>query len=619
VSSHTKTFRSMSRAARLYLASTTLAALGAGAAAVATADLGEQRWAAFALLAIASAVAQLFVVRTQRNQAYHTTIAFIVPAAILLSPALIVALVLVQHTPEYVRERYRWYIATFNVTNYALNALAAWAAFHLVAAGSDGRWAAGAFAAAFALVACNHGLLAVMLKLGRGHSLRRSTLFTADALATDLAPAVLGVVIAHFALQDGWLVPAAVLPLCFLYRALAVPRLHADNATQSARAERERRLTALGLSAMSGASPDAVVDEAMCIARDHLGLRASRLVELDAGGGARLRACAGCRPEPVGTASQLRGVAAAALARTEPVVAPDGARIAVAVPGRDGPIGVMSFDAREPREHGEDELQAVQVLATTVSVVLHRERTDLALRQSEERRQIVLDQMLRAEQEERLRIATDLHDDTIQVMTATLIGLDRMGRNLQANDVAAASTALGRARQTLSAAVDRTRLLTFELRPPLLEANGLAAAVEELVEQVGREARFDARVAVDVGRYPLTVEDLTYRIVQEAIANVRKHAGADQVEVELRERDGELRGSIADDGCGFDIDAALDRSAMRLHLGLDALIERVRLAGGTFDLRSHPGAGSRLSFTLPLDALSLPGRARPSNVMAAAA
>jgi hypothetical protein len=89
-------------------------------------------WATFAALGLSAAVAQLFVVRTPRNQSYHATIAFLVPAAILLPPELVALVAVVQHIPEWLKNRSAWYIQTFNICNWTLAMLAAWGTFHAI-------------------------------------------------------------------------------------------------------------------------------------------------------------------------------------------------------------------------------------------------------------------------------------------------------------------------------------------------------------------------------------------------------------------------------------------------------------------------------------------------------
>ncbi len=226
--------------------------------------------------------------------------------------------------------------------------------------------------------------------------------------------------------------------------------------------------------------------------------------------------------------------------------------------------------------------------------------TEHALADSEEQRRKVTGEMLRVEAEERARIAMDLHDDTIQVLAATLVSLDRLASAIDRGDVAAGRDAAAVARSTLATALERARRLMFELRPPLLEASGLGAAITALVDQAAMDTGWSVEVEVDLPRYSPATEALVYRTVQEVVTNARKHAQASQVSVTLSERDGVVRAEVVDNGRGFELDAALDRDRMRLHLGLEALFERVRLSGGELEVRTAPGKGTAVSFRAPV-------------------
>jgi signal transduction histidine kinase len=229
-------------------------------------------------------------------------------------------------------------------------------------------------------------------------------------------------------------------------------------------------------------------------------------------------------------------------------------------------------------------------------------KTQRALETSERRRRALLGSMLRAEEAERQRIAVELHDDTIQVMVAALVGLDACQATIDRDDTDAAVERIARARTTLSEAVDRVRRMTFELRPPLLDAQGLGPAVSDLLDEVAAECGLETRMDVSVRRYSPEIEILAYRTVRELMANVRKHAQAERIELSLHDRGSLLVCSVTDDGVGFDsdgVDRPRKRRRMRLHLGLDATVERVRIAGGTFSIDSGPG-GTTVRFTVPL-------------------
>jgi signal transduction histidine kinase len=229
-------------------------------------------------------------------------------------------------------------------------------------------------------------------------------------------------------------------------------------------------------------------------------------------------------------------------------------------------------------------------------------KTQRALETSERRRRSLLGSMLRAEEAERQRIAVELHDDTIQVMVAALVGLDACQATIDRDDADAAVERIARARTTLSEAVDRVRRMTFELRPPLLDAQGLGPAVSDLLDEVAAGCGLETRIDVSVRRYSPEIEILAYRTVRELMANVRKHAQANRVELSVQDRGSVLVCALTDDGVGFDsgdADRPRRRRRMRLHLGLDATVERVRIAGGTFSIDSNSG-GTTVRFTVPI-------------------
>jgi diguanylate cyclase (GGDEF)-like protein/putative nucleotidyltransferase with HDIG domain len=191
-------------------------------------------WPTFLILGSAAAVAQLFVVRTPRNQSYHTTIVFLIPAVMLLPPELVALMGLVQHVPEWLKNRNAWYSQTFNICNYTLSSLAAWACFHAilrahgVIESADLRLAVGGMAAAALFVAVNHILLAPMLHFFYSHSISELGIFSFESLSTDLVLAALGVGIGAFWGINPWLIPFAVAPLLLIHRSLSVPQLQEE-------------------------------------------------------------------------------------------------------------------------------------------------------------------------------------------------------------------------------------------------------------------------------------------------------------------------------------------------------------------------------------------------------
>ena len=232
--------------------------------------------------------------------------------------------------------------------------------------------------------------------------------------------------------------------------------------------------------------------------------------------------------------------------------------------------------------------------------VTERNAVQAALMESEQRREQVLAAMLRAEDEQRARIATDLHDDTVQVMTAALLSLDRITGAIQRGEREVALTAATAYRQSLVQAMERTRRLMFELRPPALVTAGLAAALDDLLDEASRETGFAVHLDCPRARFGDTLESLVYRAMAEGVVNVRKHAAAANVWLDCQVRSDHLDVTLRDDGRGFSEAELADAGRRRLHLGLDSIAERVRLAGGRFAIHSTPGEGTQLELSLPL-------------------
>jgi diguanylate cyclase (GGDEF)-like protein len=212
--------------ARNYLAALALAA------AAATIAIGLQPepvpWKHFVILLLVAPAVQLFAEHGPGNQVFHSGLAFTVAAVLLLPPELAVLVCIVQHLPEWARQRYPWYIQTFNIVNYVLSALAAALVWRLFGAGTTDTGAAAVAAAACCgavFVVVNHTLLARMLRYARGRTLAETRLFSVDGLAGSGSLAAIGIVFAFTVDRDPLLAVLVALPLLLVQRALTVPLL----------------------------------------------------------------------------------------------------------------------------------------------------------------------------------------------------------------------------------------------------------------------------------------------------------------------------------------------------------------------------------------------------------
>ncbi len=213
------------------------------------------------------------------------------------------------------------------------------------------------------------------------------------------------------------------------------------------------------------------------------------------------------------------------------------------------------------------------------------ERVDLERRRSS---QLVL----RAQEEERGRVARDLHDEVNQALTAILLRLEALDHDMppeRRDDV-------GEIKRLALQAMDELINLARQLRPAALDDHGLVTAIEAQVRGFGERTGIQAQL--ECSGDPATLDDekqtVIYRIAQEALANAGRHAGASRVEVALNAVAEGAWLSVSDDGRGFDPVAARGGG-----LGLEGMAERARLVGGQLDLRSAPGSGTEITLRVP--------------------
>lgn len=221
-----------------------------------------------------------------------------------------------------------------------------------------------------------------------------------------------------------------------------------------------------------------------------------------------------------------------------------------------------------------------------------RRSLEILRRSTEDRRRLLM-RLENAQEEERRRVAADIHDDSIQVISAADIRAQGLMRRITDPELRAEAEAL---RETLGEAVERLRHLLFELRPPSLDREGLVPALRSYVSRLeGPQVRVDDGLTAEP---PPDIRALLFRIAQEAVANARKHARAASVAVSLVSDEGGVRLRVIDDGVGFDPSVA--NEPMPGHIGVPTMIERAELAGGRCRIESEPGRGTTVDAWLPL-------------------
>lgn len=225
------------------------------------------------------------------------------------------------------------------------------------------------------------------------------------------------------------------------------------------------------------------------------------------------------------------------------------------------------------------------------------------LQERDEDRTRILQRTNAAIEVERNRIARDLHDGPVQGISAASLSLETVRLMLEAGETARAMEILQEVTTNLSEEALNLRRIMRDLRPPLLDERGLAAAVQDLCIRLQRELGIEVRVEARTdARIPQDVETLAYRVIQEALSNVAKHSGASQVVVRIKGAGSILNVEVEDDGKGFDPAAARD-FLREGKVGLASMRERAELAGGSLAVRSEPGRGTVVMASLPFEVL----------------
>jgi signal transduction histidine kinase len=222
-----------------------------------------------------------------------------------------------------------------------------------------------------------------------------------------------------------------------------------------------------------------------------------------------------------------------------------------------------------------------------------------AVERAQAERGRLLDRTVHVAEQERARLAAELHDGPIQHLTSLAYDLERACLSLVDGRVDGGIRTVRKTEGMLRQEVGELRRLIVELRPPALDKVGLEAAVREQVAEFQRRTRIDCAVEVALPeRLAPDVETVLYRVAREALTNVEKHARAGRVRVILVRERGAVRLEVRDDGVGFD-PAAAAGTAGRDHYGLLGMRERVELAGGTWALETGPARGVTVRATFP--------------------
>ena len=251
------------------------------------------------------------------------------------------------------------------------------------------------------------------------------------------------------------------------------------------------------------------------------------------------------------------------------------------------PIGVASVHDKlgQTSTFVDEDLRLAESLAVRAAIAV-----ELSQRVSRD----AVRRVVEAQENERARLARELHDETGQALTSILLGLKTLDRRITDDDGRAAVSEL---RELVVDTLQDVRRLAVELRPAALDDFGLVPAIERLLSTVAEQSGLVVDLQSQLGqeRLPTDAETTLYRITQEALTNVVKHADAERVTVHLSRSDGLVRLVVQDDGAGFDPDLVRDGG-----VGLVGMRERTALVDGRLAIESTEGAGTMLTVEVPI-------------------
>ncbi|WP_232021464.1 MULTISPECIES: GAF domain-containing sensor histidine kinase [Pseudonocardia] len=265
---------------------------------------------------------------------------------------------------------------------------------------------------------------------------------------------------------------------------------------------------------------------------------------------------------------------------------------------RGGLVGVLNVHTVERREFSPRDLELLHVIGRLVAGALDQARQHRRLAMRERAHERFVEQVIANQEAERRRMAGDIHDGISQRLISLSYHLDAATHAVD-DDAVEVAVQLAHARDLLGLALDEARVAIGGLRPPILDDLGLAGGLASLARST---PQLPVDIAVDDERLPEHVELALYRIAQEGLQNIVKHAAAALATLRFRVHHGVARLDVSDDGVGFDVTRTqqFGATATPSGYGLASMTERAELVGGRLRIRSRRGVGTTVTVTVPL-------------------
>lgn len=264
-------------------------------------------------------------------------------------------------------------------------------------------------------------------------------------------------------------------------------------------------------------------------------------------------------------------------------------------------IGVFTISSLEKsRIFSPREIKLAQTIANQVAVAIENARLMGLIKEHSRHLAILSSKVIKAQEEERKRIAEELHDRVGQALTAMKINLQMSSRNLPTN-AGRVKDRIADTQQLLSETLEEIRYLSSDLRPPTLDDFGLVPTLRWYGQSFSRRFGINFNLRIDgFGRFPSEIETIMYRLAQEALTNAGKHSKAKDVWVGLSCNRSNAYMTIRDNGIGFDVEKFYAEDYTKKSFGLMSMRERVQFLNGSFTIRSKKNYGTKLIITIPL-------------------
>jgi two-component system NarL family sensor kinase len=264
-----------------------------------------------------------------------------------------------------------------------------------------------------------------------------------------------------------------------------------------------------------------------------------------------------------------------------------------------GLVGVLNVHTVARREFTDGDVQLLRVIGRLIAGAMHQARLHRQLVARERAHELFVEQVIEAQEIERRRVAGDIHDGISQRLITLSYRLDAAARAVGIDPVEA-SEQLAEARELVGLTLGEARVAISGLRPPVLDDLGLAGGLASLARSI---PNLDTGLELADVRLPEHIEIALYRIAQEGLQNIVKHANASVARLRFAVEDGIARLEIMDNGIGFDTSENPLGSEEMGGYGVLSMAERAELVGGKLNIRSRPGSGTTVTATIPVPSL----------------